>query len=283
MENTTGRVGLLGWPVEHSVSPAMHNAAFAALGLDAWQYDLLPVPPEALAERITALLAEGVVGFNVTVPHKAAVLDLPQVRAVDADVQAMRAANTLIRTSDGSLRAANTDWRGFRDDLLAEGIDPAGGACLILGTGGSAQAAAYALRRMGASTVSFVSRHPADRADTIGYDALPGEGVALIVNCTPVGMWPAVDASPWPDGSPLPADAALVDLIYNPSVTRLMARARADGLHATGGLGMLVRQGALSFEMWTGRQAPLDVMTAAARRALRERESPEQARRTDVE
>lgn len=263
---------MLGWPVEHSVSPVMHNAAFAALGFDAWQYDLLPVPPEALAERIAALLAAGYVGFNVTVPHKAAVLDLRQVRTVDADVQAMGAANTLIREPDGNLRAANTDWRGFRDDLLADGVDSAGGSCLILGTGGSAQAVAYALRQMGASAVTFVSRYPAGRADTIGYDALPGAGVALIVNCTPVGMWPAVEASPWPAGLPFPADAVVFDLIYNPSVTRLMARARAAGLHATGGLGMLVRQGALSFEMWTGQPAPLDVMTAAARRALRERE-----------
>lgn len=265
----TGRVGLLGWPLEHSVSPAMHNAAFAALGLG-WRYDLLPVRPEALGERVAAWLAAGYRGFNVTVPHKRAVLGLPQIAAVDPAVEAIGAANTLCCLPDGMLRAANTDWQGFAGDLRAHGLDVKGAACLLLGTGGSALAVAHALRQMGAASVTFVSRAPGEHVDTISYGELARAAgqAALIVNCTPVGMAPHADASPWPDGTPFPQGAALVDLIYNPPVTRLMAQSEAAGLRAIGGLGMLVLQGALSFEAWTGVVPPLAVMEQAARQAL---------------
>ncbi len=154
----TARVGLLGWPLEHSVSPAMHNAAFAALGLD-WRYDALPAPPEKLNERVAEWLAEGYRGFNVTVPHKRAVLGLPQIAGVDEAVEAIGAANTL-SVDGGGLKAANTDWQGFADDLRAHGVEARGAACLLLGTGGSAQAVAYALRCLGAASIIFVSRQP---------------------------------------------------------------------------------------------------------------------------
>jgi len=282
----TERVGLLGWPVEHSVSAAMHNAAFAALGLG-WQYDLLPVRPGELEARVAELIAAGYRGFNVTVPHKQAVRSLPQIGEIDEAVEAIGAANTLIVRPDGTLRAANTDWSGLAADLRAHGVPVEGRHALILGTGGSAQAAAYALQRLGVASVTLVSRSLSGRKGVIGYEALremtkpprtdpprvnfaaPGaHQTDIIINCTPVGMWPDVDRSPWPEGVPFPAGAILYDLIYNPPVTRLMAEARQAGARAIGGLGMLVRQGADAFEQWTGVPAPIEVMYEAAQGKL---------------
>ncbi len=268
------RVGLLGWPVGHSVSPAMHNAAFRALGMDGWAYDPLPAPPAELGTRTRGLVEEGYAGFNVTVPHKRAVLALPFVRRIMPEAAAIGAANTLIVQRDGMLAAANTDAPGFLADLRAQGIDPAGMRCLVLGTGGAARAVAYALRKSGVREITFVSRAPAERSGAIGYNDLDDVAADLVVNCTPVGMHPGIDASPWPPDVPWPQGASLVDLVYNPPVTRLMQQARAAGAWATGGLGMLVRQGALSFEMWTGEQPPLDAMEEVARAALGDHSPP---------
>jgi shikimate dehydrogenase len=270
------RVGLLGWPVAHSVSPAMHNAAFDALGL-CWRYDLLPAPPDELIALIDERLAEGYRGFNVTLPHKRAVLGAPQIAEIDRDVQDIGAANTLTVLPGGGLRASNTDWRALADDLAAQGVAVGGARCLVLGTGGSSEAAVYALQRQGAKEIVRVSRQPAGRAGVISYDQLRDRVIAhppspeeklIVVNCTPVGMFPKRDESRWPDELAIPQPAICVDLIYNPPETRFIRQARAAGATAIGGLGMLVRQGALSFEMWTGVAPPLDVMRRAARRAL---------------
>jgi shikimate dehydrogenase len=276
----TERVGLIGWPLGHSVSPAMHNAAFAALGLD-WRYEALPTPPEALEERLHTLVAEGYRGVNVTVPHKGAILSVNGVRfEEDESVTEIGAANTLTVRPDGTLLATNSDWQGFADALRAQGVEVAGRRCLILGTGGSARAVAYALQRMDAGQVAFVSRdarcaHQKGRAGAISYNDLVGarqvsplRAPDLIVNCTPVGMYPNTAASPWPADAPFPAGAVLYDLIYNPPATRLMQQARDAGARAIGGLGMLVRQGVISFEQWTGIKPPLDVMERAAQAAL---------------
>lgn len=317
MTPVTERVGLLGWPVEHSLSAAMHNAAFEALGLS-WRYDLLPARPAEFETRVAGLVEAGYRGFNVTVPHKRAALALPGVTEIGEAARATGAANTLTVQPDGVLHAANTDWVGFADDLRAQGIAVERRRCLILGTGGSAQAVHYALRQLGSAQVIFVSREPDGRDGMIGYEELAetltptpfrpadtfplkggredspplpatdgrdrkrgtgGEGASellslaasedfLIINCTPVGMWPEVDASPWPEWTAFPAGAILYDLVYNPPVTRLMAQAREAGARAIGGLGMLVRQGAYAFKLWTGIDAPLDVMIDAARRRL---------------
>jgi shikimate dehydrogenase len=267
----TQRVGLIGWPVEHSVSPAMHNAAFHALGLD-WRYDPLPVMPGEVKRRITALIESGYCGFNVTVPHKQAVLSLDNVERDDA-VIAIGAANTLTAL-DGHLHATNTDWRGFQDDLAAHNVDVRGIEALILGTGGSSLAVDYALRQGGAKSITYVSRNKHDAGGIINYDDLAdyvgarGFSPLLVINCTPVGMWPNIEPSPWPDDLPFPTDATLYDLIYNPPITRLMQHALEAGAQVIGGLGMLVRQGALSFEQWTGIQPPIDVMENAARHRL---------------
>jgi shikimate dehydrogenase len=266
----TERVGLLGWPVEHSVSPAMHNAAFAALGLD-WQYDLLPVPPSKLAVELRRLIKEeGYRGFNVTVPHKQAAFRLPRMCTTSQAADAIGAVNTLVVHPDGDMMdGENTDWRGFAIDLDEHGVRSAGARCLILGSGGSAQGVVYALEQSGAESITLASRRPSKDRE-IGYNDLGdiAPAVDLIINCTPVGMSPEVDRSPWPENVPFPPDAVLYDLVYNPPVTRLMEQAEAAGARVIGGLGMLVWQGALAFELWTGIVPPVDVMAEAARAAL---------------
>jgi shikimate dehydrogenase len=271
------RVGLIGWPVEHSVSPAMQNAAFAALGLD-WRYDLLPIRPGELERELPKLIEAGYRGFNVTVPHKLAALSLAQVRS--EAVQAIGAANTLIVESGGNLQAHNTDAPGFWGDLSEHGAAQPPADALILGTGGAARAIAQALLS-GGWRIHVLSREDAragvfarstgdGRVKALPRDELSARApqMALIVNCTPVGMWPDMDASPWPDDVPIPPGATVYDLVYNPARTALMARVDAAGAPAIGGLGMLVRQGAIAFELWAGQKPPLDVMRAAAETAL---------------
>jgi len=271
----TERVGLFGWPLGHSISPAMHGAAFAALDLD-WTYDLLPVPPERLGEEVKRVIDEGYRGFNVTVPHKEAILKhLPNLE-MEASAAEIGASNTIIVKQDGKLVATNTDWQGFVDDLRAHSIDVAGKPCLILGTGGVARAVVYALKQLSASSVTFVSHImevvPDDlKPETILYPDLTLKEVGLIVNCSPVGMSPHVGQSPWPEDIPFPSCPALYDVVYNPSVTRLMQQAKDAGVQTVvSGLGMLIRQGALAFEAWTGVEAPVDIMMEAGRKALSE-------------
>jgi shikimate dehydrogenase len=265
----TERVGLFGWPVEHSVSPPMHNAAFAALGLD-WRYELFSVPPDRFEAEVARLMVAGCRGFNVTIPHKQAAFRLPQVTVISPAAEAIGAVNTLVVRPGGTLQADNTDWRGFADDLAGYGVTISGARCLVLGTGGSARGVGYALAHGGAAWVTQVSRRPDGRPAVVGYSALPelAPAVDLVINCTPVGMAPKVAGSPWPDEVPFPARAVLYDLVYNPPVTRLMQQAERAGASAYNGLGMLVRQGALAFVQWTGQVPPLDVMTQAAAAAL---------------
>lgn len=273
--NQTTRVGLFGWPVEHSLSPAMHNAAFLALKMN-WRYELLPIPPGRLADEVARRMDEGFRGFNVTVPHKRAVLDLPQIGEVTPAAQAIGAANTLTVLPDGTLQADNTDWEGFRRDLQMYRVAPDRLNCLVLGTGGSARAVIYALEQMGARSIVSVSREPDGSAGVIGYDELAAHapGANLVINCTPLGLAPDVERSPWPDDIPLPEHALLYDLVYNPPVTALMRRFMAAGLRAFGGLGMLVWQGALAWARWTDARPPVDIMFAAARNALRAMTAP---------
>lgn len=266
-------VGLIGWPVEHSLSPAMHNAAFRALGLN-WRYDLLPIPPDQLETSIQDLIALGYRGFNVTAPHKQAVLELPQIAEVDPDTAVIGAANTLTVLPEGKLQAANTDWRGFSNDLIAHGVNVSAATCVILGTGGSSKAVAYALKKLGAAKVMKVSRSPNLLGGVLAYHDLPdfiaaGEGtLKLIVNCTPVGTYPDADASPWPDAVPLPAGVIFYDLIYNPPNTKLTTQVKTSGGRAIGGRGMLVQQAALSFQHWVGQVPPLEIMRNAAVESL---------------
>lgn len=281
-------VGLIGWPVSHSVSPAMHNAAFAALGLD-WRYVPLPVDPTlpgAVGDAVRGLRAMGLRGVNVTVPHKQAVL--PFLDHIAPAAQAMRAVNTIIVGVDGALTGDNTDAPGFIADLRAHGVEPAGRRVLVLGAGGSARAIVYGLAQAGADHITIANRsvaraqqllndlHPYLGATTGNVIALPDDleaatGASLIVNCTSLGMWPHADTTPWPVALPLRADQIVYDLVYNPEETVLLQQARAAGARAIGGLGMLIWQGALAFERWTGQSAPVATMRAAAAAQLRSR------------
>lgn len=264
----TRRVGVIGWPIEHSLSPAMHNAAFKALGLD-WQYEKMAIPPDIVKLSLRELSDAGFVGINVTVPHKQAVM--PFVRP-DEIAKAVGAVNTIdFRGNVGT----NTDVAGFMGDLAAHGVDPAGMKVVVLGAGGAARAAVYGLAKAGAYIV-VVNRTP-ERAreliDSLGVEAI-AEGITavadaeLIVNCTSAGLAPKVDESPLPDDVNLRPDVIAYDMIYRPAQTRLMRQVEAAGGRAIGGLGMLVRQGAAAFKLWTGVEPPLDVMFAAANEQL---------------
>jgi shikimate dehydrogenase len=280
----THRTGLIGWPVEHSVSPAMLNAAFMALELD-WRYELLPTRPGCVAERIASLREAGYRGANVTIPHKRAVmLHLDELTAA---AQEIGAVNTIVE-DQGQWIGHNTDAAGFVDSLVHAGVEILGRAAVVVGAGGGARAAVYGLLQEGAERVVVLNRN-LERAEALAYDLDFSEGGAsrvevgelsstalvrsvaragLLVNATPVGMWPQVGSSIWPDDVPIPTRLAVFDLVYNPYETQLLQQARASGAGTIGGLEMLVRQGAEAFELWTGQRAPVAIMREAALAAL---------------
>ncbi|MBZ0297797.1 MAG: shikimate dehydrogenase [Anaerolineae bacterium] len=277
------RVGVMGWPVAHSISPAMHNAAFQALNMIDWKYDLLPIPPDIVRQSLRTLREEGgYTGVNVTVPHKQAVM--PYVRP-DEIARVLGAANTIDFREN---RATNTDVEGLVEDLKAHGVVLDGAKVLVLGAGGAARAAVYGLTMAGA--VVTVTNRTFERAQVMLADLTISAGIqttnfkplpeaaleddyTLVLNCTPVGMWPHVDACPWPDGVPFLQGVTVYDMIYRPQKTRLMEKAELHDGRAIGGLGMLVRQGAASFRIWTGEEPPIGVMLMAAEAALTEKTS----------
>jgi len=289
IDGHTQLVGLIGWPVEHSLSPAMHNAAFEALGLN-WCYLPLPVAAGQVETAVRGLAALGFRGANVTVPHKRAVM--PPLQVIAPAARALGAVNTLLvdRDEEGApaVRGTNTDTRGFIDALRQGGFEPTGRRALVLGAGGAARAVVYGLLEAGVATVDVLNRTPqraealvADLASALqaGEKLRPGllapdrlvvlaREADLLVNATPVGMWPAVERSIWPPEIDLPATLVVFDLVYNPLETRLLRQARQSGAQPMDGLAMLVGQGALAFELWTGQRAPLDVMRAACEQGL---------------
>ena len=240
------RLGVLGWPVAHSRSPAMQRAALRAAGLDGWAYQLLPVPPELFDETVRALPGAGFLGANVTIPHKEAALAIAD-RATPL-ARTIGAANTLTFTEHG-IEADNTDAPGL---LAAIGEPPR--SALVLGAGGSARAAVHALAGAGCD-VRVLARTPG-RAHGLPATVVDRPVAAeALVNCTPVGMY---------DSEELPLDPAgyelVVDFAYREGGTALTRRATGRVID---GLELLVRQGSLSFTAWTGCQAPLEDMRAA--------------------
>jgi len=272
------RLGVLGWPVAHSRSPAMHNAALAALGMEGWRYQRLPVPPALFAETTRALGQSGFLGANVTIPHKQAALALAAHASPAA--REIGAANTLTFAGDGTIAAENTDAPGLIAALSTLTDMPAHPRALVLGAGGSARAAVWALREAGASEVSVWNR-TFERAEALATDlgvlaVRESRAADLLVNCTSVGLY----AGDGIERSATEAEALnqlgltfdqvgeysyVVDLVYRSGSTPLLAAARAHGARTVDGLEVLVAQGALSFELWTGRPAPLEVMRGAAR------------------
>jgi shikimate dehydrogenase len=261
------RLGVLGWPVAHSRSPAMHNAALRELGLaPEWRYQLLPVPPALLAETVRALPAAGFLGANVTIPHKEAALALADTASPAA--AAIGAANMLTFADDGSIAADNTDAPGLLDALPEP---PRGRSALVLGAGGSARAAAWALREAGAADVAVWNRTP-ERARALAAELgvrsvdrpIPAD---LLVNCTAVGLDDERGALKdlALDADAVGTYACVVDLVYRAGDTALLAEARRQGCVVVDGIEVLVRQGARSLEAWSGRPAPVEVMRRAAR------------------
>ena len=274
---STRTVGIIGWPVSHSFSPAIHNAAFAALGLD-WVYVPLPVHPLQLSAALSGLGAMGFAGANVTMPHKAAVADL--IDELSDDARRLHAVNTIV--CDGErLRGENTDAPGFERFLRMDaGIDPSGRDALILGAGGAGRACGLALARSGVGSITVAAREPARVAEVaaaveglgaavkaVAFDDAPAVHADLIVNATPLGA--RQETLPVPALGP---GSVVVDLLYHPSVTPLLVQARAEGAMAFGGVGLLLHQAALSFEIWTGQQPQLEVMSAAALAAISDRD-----------
>lgn len=271
----TQRVGIIGWPVEHSLSPAMHNAAFRALGMD-WEYDRMAIPPDIAHLGLKEAMRHNYVGVNVTIPHKETIMRL--VRP-DETARAVGAVNTVLFHD---MSGTNTDVAGFIGDLQAHAVPLAGTNALVLGAGGAARAAVYGLTQAGAqvTVVNRTLQRAQEMVAALGVSAgvrdvnvctldEAAEGaINLIVNCTSAGMWPHVHETPWIEGVPFPQGVTVYDMVYRPQTTRLMQQAQEQGGMAIGGLGMLVRQGAEAFRVFTGVEPPFEVMYEAAVAAL---------------
>jgi len=275
---------LTGWPLGHSLSPLLHRAALAALGLKG-EYHLLPVPPgdSSVLEVLLQQVRSGQLqGLNVTIPHKQAVL--PLLDELSPTARAIGAVNS-IWLREGRLVGDNTDAPGFLADLHARLGDRLAGearrrCAWLFGAGGSARAVAFALASEGwrvviaarrleqaeALAASLESWLDSEQFIPVSLAALPEGGVPhpqLIVNATPLGMTPQAETSPWPEGLDFPRGACVYDLVYNPPETRLVREARRAGLEAVTGLGMLVEQAALALEKWTGLPVPREAMFRA--------------------
>jgi shikimate dehydrogenase len=266
---TTRVAGIIGDPVVHSRSPAMHNAAYAACGLD-WVYAAFTVPPGGAADALRGAGALGLAGLNVTMPHKtdaAAACD-----ELTPTARRLSAANTITVGEGGRLLGDSTDGPGFLAALSELGVDPNGRRVLVLGAGGAGRAIANALGEVGAHVVvaarrkeaAFTAATLAD-GEAITLDEIDGAiaDVDVIVNATPLGM--RGEGPPF-DADRLGAMHVVFDTVYHPTETPLMVAARAKGATVTNGLSMLVHQAAVAFRVLTGVEAPLDAMRAAAER-----------------
>ncbi|MBM4448066.1 MAG: shikimate dehydrogenase [Chloroflexi bacterium] len=283
MSSITGKTrvcGIIGDPIEHTMSPAMHNAAFKALGLD-YAYLAFRVRKEALKNAIAGLKALGIAGLNVTIPHKVDIM--PLLDKLDPLAEKMGAVNTVVN-EDGILTGYNTDAPGFLQALKSSGIEPKDKKIVVIGAGGAAKGITFVLAEAGAGLV-ILNRTPS-RAEELaaqmarfykqGLKAMALSeanlekalaGADVLVNTTSAGMVPDVDLTLVP-ARLLRADIAVFDIVYNPRETRLLREAKAAGARTIGGLDMLVWQGALAFEKWTGHKAPFEIMKQAAVKAL---------------
>ena len=257
---------VIGDPVRHSQSPRLHNAAYEALGLDR-VYLAFEVPAGRGREAVRSIVDLGIDGLNVTMPHKEAAAAACDELTVDA--AALRSVNTVVRRSDGTLLGASTDGDGFLRSLADAGVDPAGADVLVVGARGAARAVVQALGRVGARVT--VAARRSDAADAAAGLAPAGRAVglegiaaalahaALVVQATPLGMDATTLAF---DPAPIGPEHTVCDLVYHPAVTPLLAAAQAAGATTVGGIGMLLHQAALAFELHTGLPAPLDAMRA---------------------
>lgn len=272
------RLGLIGFPLGHSLSPKIHAAALTACGLQGG-YSLFPIPPEdkkGLSDLLTRVRDGEIHGLNVTIPHKQNVI--PLLDELTPTAQAIGAVNT-IYLRDGKLFGHNTDAAGFLADLkrVLPSASRSGSprSAFVLGAGGSARAVVYSLladgwnvtlaaRRVEQAEQLAVSFKP-QKVQVASYEKfiLHPSSFSLFVNSTPLGMSPNVEQSPLPENTMIPSDTAIYDLVYNPRQTKLVRDALAQGCSATTGLGMLIEQAALAFEIWTGAPADRDAMRKA--------------------
>ncbi|MFW9802629.1 MAG: shikimate dehydrogenase [Candidatus Thorarchaeota archaeon] len=275
------RLVVVGYPLGHSLSPAMHNAALAELGLDdEFRYDALPLPSDELRGFMESVRNREIEGANITIPYKTRVM--AYLSTVSAEGKAVGAVNTLHR-KDGLIIGGNSDIMGFIEAIRERGVDPRGIKAVILGAGGAARAVAYGLAEAGATRLGIYNR-TVDAAwrlvSVIGRDrplivfarAKPTtddlDKTNLIVNCTPVGMaGHSLNESPL-ESSKLPSHVAVMDLVYNPLRTKLLLDAERAGCKTIDGVGMLVHQGAIGFQLWTSMNAPVKVMREAVIHAL---------------
>ena len=278
------RLGIIGHPIGHSISPLFQQAALDAIGFDG-AYEPWDVAPDGVGEFVAGLRSPGTLGINVTVPHKETVI--PFLDEVDDWASTAGAVNTIVNR-EGRLTGHNTDGIGFLRALReGAGFEPQGRDVLVLGAGGSARGVVYALARAGAARLVIANRtlERAERLASIAIDsgvvsqalalsdaASAAGDVALIVNCTSMGMVHGPDETGAPlTASDIPSTVLVNDLVYNPLETPLLREAARAGAATLGGIQMLVYQGAASFEMWTGQDAPVAVMLEAATAAMRGR------------
>lgn len=275
-------LGLIGYPVEHSLSPAMINAAVDKLQLN-MVYVPLATDPAELPAAIAGIRAMGMAGVNVTIPHKEAVI--PCLDSISNEARIIGAVNTIVN-QNGVLTGHNTDGKGFLMALAEAGFRIEGKRVVVLGAGGAARAVAVTCALGGAAEVIILNRtltkaraivsyiRHTTGVKSVAFEPDAGEvremftGVDLVVNATPVGMWPDVDRMPPIDPGLFHPGLCACDLIYNPVRTRFLMEAERIGCRVVPGLGMLVYQGALAFQMWTGLPAPVDLMMDVVRREL---------------
>lgn len=274
--------GVIGDPIEHSMSPVMHNAAFKELGLD-YLYVPFQVRKEELGKAVEGMRALNIRGLNVTTPHKVAIISF--LDELDPLSRKIGAVNTIVN-DDGVLTGYNTDATGFLQALLERGVEPKEKKVVILGAGGASRAISFILAERGAHLVILNRLLELDWAEELAQRvskvfakevkalelneknlAMVLEGADILINATSVGMSPDVDKTPVP-ARLLKPGLIVVDIVYNPIQTRLLKEAEAAGAQTIGGLDMLVWQGAIAFEKWTGRKAPLDLMRREVIKAL---------------
>lgn len=280
IKGTTKNLGVMGWPIAHSLSPVLQNAAIEEAGLD-YVYISLPVPPEKLKEAVAGLRAMQFTGWNVTIPHKQAIM--AELDAVDEDARIIGAVNTVVNR-DGHLTGYNTDCIGFMQPLAQQGFLPKGKEATILGAGGAARAVIWGLLRAKVKRITLGVRNPAKAARLAEEFAAYGEiqvlhwensafaehlaVTDLLVNTTPLGMYPHVEGMPPVDWTKLKKDALVYDIIYTPERTRFLSEAQAHGHAIINGEGMLAGQGAAAFTLWTGVAPDLALMKRALREEL---------------
>ena len=266
--------GLIGYPVKHSFSPAMHNAAFGALKINA-EYELFEVKPDGLDYFLDRIDRNNIYGLNVTVPHKEKILEFVKLDAESFYLRQIRAVNTIVK-KDGVWKGFNTDIPGFSRHLR-ENFDSSNKKIAILGAGGAARAVAYVVAKFKASNISIYdiddtkSKSVSEMINGLfpGFNIKPVKSIEqlnirnkdILINATPVGLDKADPCLVSEDM--LHKDLFVYDLIYNPPETKLLALAKRAGARFSNGLGMLLYQGALSFEHFTGKDAPLEVMRQA--------------------